>query len=118
VLTGSLPDVLGGDPDPAVAIRLRDHRLEQPAIRLLRLAPPPKLGLRLTQPHGEPIANPLKLGDAEDPRAPHRRYAPFDPRPWKRRREQLAEALFEQCDLPAELLPHPSLGCRIGNVGG
>jgi hypothetical protein len=117
VLAGPLPDVLGGYPDPAVAIRLRDHRLEQPSVRLLDLTAAPKLRLGLAEPHGEPVADPLELGDAEDARPSDRRDAPLDPRPRKRGREQLAEALLEQRDLAAQLLPGLALGLRTGHLG-
>jgi hypothetical protein len=105
VLTGPLPDVLGRDPHPAVALRGRDHRFEQPAVRLLDLASTSELALRLPQPYGQPVAYPLELGHAKHPRAADGRDAPLDPRSRKGRGEQLSESLLEQRDLAAEVVP-------------
>jgi hypothetical protein len=52
VLASTLADVLGGDADPAIAIGLGDHRLEQSSVRLLDLTPATELLLSLAQPHG------------------------------------------------------------------
>jgi hypothetical protein len=105
VLTGALPDVLGGDPHPAITVGGRDHRFQQPAVRLLDLATTSELGLRLSQPYCQPVAYPLELGYAKHPRAADGRNAPVDPRSRKGRGEELPEPLLEQRDLAAEVVP-------------
>ncbi|TMK75605.1 MAG: hypothetical protein E6G49_01090 [Actinobacteria bacterium] len=115
MLARRLPDVLGCDLYPAVTLRRSDHRLEQPAVGLLDLALAGQLSLSIAQPHGKAVANTLELGDAQHTRSAHRGNAPLDPRTWKGRREELGEVLFEQGDLPPELLPRPPLNCGIGD---
>jgi hypothetical protein len=116
VLARTLADVLGGDPDPPIAIGLGDHRLEQSPVRLLDLTAATELLLSLAQPHGEAVANALELRHAQDAWAAHRRHAPLDPRAREGRREQLTQSLLEQRNLPTELVTHPAIGERIGDM--
>jgi hypothetical protein len=115
VLARRLPDVLSGDPHPAVAVRRRDHRLEQPAVGLLDLALASQLRLSLAQPNCKAVANPLKLGDAEHAGTANGRHAPLDARPREGRGEELPEPLLEQRDLPPELVPGPPLDGGISD---
>jgi hypothetical protein len=115
VLTRALADILGGDAHPAVAVGRRDHRLEQAAILLLDLAPASDLRLSLAEPHREPVADPLELGDAEDAGSTHGGNAPVDARSRKGGGEELPEPLLEQTDLSAQLLARVAVGDRVGN---
>jgi hypothetical protein len=92
-----------------VLARFGDHRLEQAAIRLLRLASPAQLGLSLSEPHRETVSDALQLGHAEHSRATHGGHAPVDPLPGKRRGEQLAELALEGADLAPKLDPNAPL---------
>src|SRR5215211_1575384 len=114
VLARRLPDVLGGDPYPAIALRRGDHRLEQAAVGLLDLALASQFGLSLAQPDGKAVANPLEFADPEHARTANGRHAPLDARPREGRGEELGEPLLEQCDLPPELIPGSPLDGGIG----
>ena len=80
MLARTLPDVLGDDAEPAVAIGLGDHRLEQSPVRLLDLTAATELLLSLAQTYGEAVANAFELRHAQDAWAAHCRHAPLDPR--------------------------------------
>lgn len=108
-----LADVLAGDPDPAVAIRLSDHRLEQAPVRLLDLAASLELGLSLAQPHGERVADPLELGYTEHPGAAHGAHPPLESLAGEGGGEELAEPPLERGDLPPEVVADPPLGGRV-----
>jgi hypothetical protein len=114
VAAAPLADVLVRDLDPAVAVGGDDHRLHQPPVRLLDLAPAVELRLRLAQSHGEAVADALEGSGVEDPRAAHRAHRPFDPLARERRREELAEALLEQADLVTEVLADAALREETG----
>ena len=75
----ALADVLSGDPHPAVALRIGDHRLEQASVRLLDLASAAELGLRLRKPHRQRVSNPLQLGDPEHAGPADGAHRPLDP---------------------------------------
>jgi hypothetical protein len=115
VLARTLADVLGGDTYPAIAVRSRDHRLEQAAVGFLDLALARKLGLSVTESNRKTVTNPLELGHAEDAGPADRRNGPLDARPREGRGEQFSEPLLQQRDLPPELVPRPPLGARIGD---
>src|SRR5215218_2059294 len=115
VLTRPVPDVLGGDPHPAVVLRLRDHGLEQPAVGLLDLTLTGELGLSLAQPDGESVAHALELGNSQNARPANGRDAPVDARPGEGRGKELAEPLLEQRDLAPKLVARPVLGAGIGD---
>ena len=97
VLAGALADVLGGDPDPVVALGLGDHRLEQPAVGLLDLA---RADPARPAPRGVATASASRTrsssADAQHPRAAHGGHAPLDPGARERGGEQLAQSLLEQ----------------------
>src|SRR5213592_1795880 len=96
VLARALADVLGGDAYPAIAVRSRDHRLEQAAIGLLELALARELGLSVTEPDRKAVANPLELGHAENAGPADRRNGPLDARAREGRGKELSEPLLQQ----------------------
>jgi hypothetical protein len=113
VAAARLPDVLGRDPNPSVSLRRDDHRLQQATVGLLDLASPPELGLRLAEPHGEAIADSLELARVEHSGSAHRRHPPLDSLAGKGGCEELAETLFEQCDLAPEVVTDAALGEEV-----
>jgi hypothetical protein len=115
VLTRALAEILGRDPHPVVALGRRDHRLEKAAILFLDLAPASDLRLSLAEPHREPVAHPLELGDAEDAGPTDGGNAPVDARPRKGGGEELAEPLLERTDLSTQLLACLAVGDRVGD---
>ena len=118
VSAARLADVLVGHPNPPVALGLGDHRLDQAAIVLLDLSPAVELGLRLAEPGGERVADPLQLGDPQHPRPPDRANRPVDPLTGEGGGEQLAESLLQQGDLPAETLAGGTLGSISSAASG
>jgi hypothetical protein len=61
VAAAGLADVFVGDPDPAVALRGDDHRLEQSTVCLLEIGSARDLGARLANPKGERVAHSFEL---------------------------------------------------------
>ena len=62
--------------DPSWRSGVGDHRLEQAAVGLLDLGPPPQLGLSVRSARRERVAHPLQLADAEHPRPADGAHAP------------------------------------------
>jgi hypothetical protein len=114
MLARALPDVLGGDPHPVVALGLGDHRLEQSAVGLLDLAAPTQLHLGVAQPDRERVADAFELRHAEHSRTTHSGYSPLDPGAREGRGEQLAQSLLEQRYLAAKLMAGQPIGGGIG----
>src|SRR3954447_7186029 len=118
MLAGALADILGGDPDPVVALRIGDHRLEQPAVSLLYLPAAAQLGLSVTQSPGQRLPNPLEVRHVQHARAADGGHAPLDAGTRERGREQLAQALLQDRDLAAKLMTGQPIGGGIGDVDG
>ena len=113
VAAASLADVFRGQPHPPIAAGLGDHRLEQAAIGLFRVAAPAELGLSLSQPRGERVAHSLEIRDVEHPRPADCSHRPFDPMSGIGRREQLAQPPLKQPDLGPEIVARSALGESI-----
>lgn len=109
MLAPALADVLVRDPEPAEAAGLGDHPLERLPVSLLRVGATRQLGLSLAKPYRERVANPLEIGDAEDPRAPGRRDRIADSPARERGREELRELMLESADLAPQVGAHPPL---------
>jgi len=117
VPAAGLADVVVRDLDPAEAVGLRDHRLEQAAVRLLDVGAAGDLALSLAQPVCERVANSLELRDREDPRPADRADMPVDVLTREGAREELGEPALENPDLAAKLFAGEALGAR-GNGNG
>jgi hypothetical protein len=109
VLALALADVLVRDPDPVVPVRVRDHLLDQQAVRLLDVRAASDLGLRLADPDDERVADALEIGRAEHARPAGGADAPVDPAAREGGDPQLAELPLEPGDLAAELVADPAL---------
>jgi hypothetical protein len=92
-----------------VLLRVSDHPLDQDPVRLLDVGPARDLRLRLAHPDHESVANPLKLGRPEDPRAAGGADAPIDAAAREGGGPQLAEPALEPSDLTPELVPDEAL---------
>jgi hypothetical protein len=88
------------------------HLLEQLAVSLLDPAAARDLRLGFAKAGGEAIADPLELGNAEDPRPAAGADAPLDSLAGERGGEQLAQAALEQRDLAPKLGADPAVGKR------
>jgi hypothetical protein len=73
VAAAGLADVLVGDADPAVTLRLRDHALEKLAISLLDVPTVLEDPSHVRDPGQQRVALPFQLSDAQQPRPPGRR---------------------------------------------
>jgi hypothetical protein len=114
-------DVLVGDAHPAVALGLRDHRFDEPAVCLLRVGPSRQLVLSLAQAYDQGVAHSLKLPRAEDAGPAHGTDAPFDAMPRECGRKELTELSLERGDLAAEVVADEPLrddGRNRGTTGG
>jgi hypothetical protein len=109
VLALALADVLVRDPDPVVPVRVRDHLLDQQAVRLLDVRAASDLGLRLADPDDERVADALEIGCAEHARPAGGADAPVDPAAREGSDPELAELPLEPGDLGAELVADPTL---------
>jgi hypothetical protein len=111
--TAPLADVLSGDTHPPVALGRGDHVLEEATVCLLDLAAPRELCLRVAQPHREPVANPLQLGDAQHARPADRTDGPVETLARKGGCEDLAEPLLEHRDLATKVVANAPFGERL-----
>jgi hypothetical protein len=103
VPASDLADVLVGDPDPPVLLGARDHHLDQLALALLVLRPPPKLIPRLGQPRGEAVTDALEVGEPQHARASSRPDRPLEAAAREDGGEQLPELALQPGDLPSKL---------------
>ena len=117
MLAAALADVLPADLDPAVLGGVGDHPLDQGPVRLLGLGPAADLGACLGQSIGEGVADPLQLGDAEDPGATGGTDPPLDPAARERAREELGELALHAGDLYPQR-PPGGPDVDTGDTGG
>ena len=92
-----------------VTVRVRDHLLDQQAVRLLDVRAASDLGLRLADPDDERVADALEIGSAEHARPTGGADAPVDSAARKGGDPELAELPLEPGDLVAELVADPAL---------
>jgi hypothetical protein len=110
VLAAALADVVVRDPHPRVALGLGDHPLQGLPVALLDPGAARELVLRLAQAGGEPVADPLEIADAQDPRAAGGDDLVADPGARERCGEELRELLLEGGDLTPQVTAGASLG--------
>ena len=99
-----------------VSVRVRDHLLDEHAIRLLDVRAARDLGLRLTDPDDESVADALEVGRAEHARPAGGADAPVDPAAREGGDPELAELPLEPGDLAAKLVADQTL--PVGRRGG
>ena len=112
VAAPALAHVLVGDPHPAIALRIGDHRFEDAPVGLLDVDAGGEFRLCLAQAKGQRVPNPLQLLDAEHARAADCAHSPVDPLPGKRGGEHLAEAKLQAPDLGPEVLANAAFRVR------
>jgi hypothetical protein len=112
VTATALADVVVGDDHPAVALGLGDHPLHEAPVGLLDLGLARELGLRVAQPQGEGVANPLELPGREHAGPADGADPPFQAGTREGGREKLAEPALELADLAPEVLAGTALGAR------
>jgi hypothetical protein len=106
VLALALADVLVRHADPVVPVRVRDHLLDEQAVRFLDVGAASDLGLRLADPHDQRVADAFEIGRAEHARPARRADAPVDPAAREGGDPELAELALEPGDLAAKLVPN------------
>jgi hypothetical protein len=116
VLAIAIADVLVRDLDPAVALGLGDHPLDEATVLLFGICAARDLRLRLADANQERVANPLELGRSEDARTANSAYRPVDSLARKGSGPKLRKLLFEARDLAAELVAEGTL-VRGGECG-
>jgi hypothetical protein len=104
VLALPLADILVRHPDPAVVVGVRDHPLDEVAVRFLDVGAAAELRLSLAHPDDEGVANALELGRPEHARAADRSDAPIDAAAREGGRPELTQLSLESGDLAAKLV--------------
>ena len=112
VLAVAIADVLVRDLNPAIALGLRDHPLDEAAVLLLHVSAARQLRLSFPNPNEQRVADALELGGAQDAGAADGSHGPVDALPREGRSPQLRELLFEAGDLTAKLVANGAvIGC-------
>jgi hypothetical protein len=102
---------------PPVPLGRQKHLLEPGSVPLFDPAPARDLGLRVSEAHGETVADPLKLSHVEYSRSAHGRHSELDPLAGKRCGKELGKPALEGRDLAAQLIAQPALGLACGAKG-
>jgi len=118
VTAAALADVLVRDADPAMAVGVGDHALEQAAVGLLLGATPGELGLCLADAHDEGVPDALELGGAQQARPADGSDPPLQSLARESRGEQLPEPALEPGDLAAKVLADEVVGGDSGAGSG
>jgi hypothetical protein len=113
-----LADVLVGDTDPGVLVRLGDDPLEQLPLALLDVRPIREPPADVLDPPRERVPDPLELGDLQHAGAAGGRDRELDASSRERGREQLRELALERRDLAPQVPADASLLVLAYPAGG
>src|SRR5919198_549828 len=112
VLAAALADVLVGDPNPLVMLRLEQHLLDQAAVLLLHVGSVGEHSAGLLHPGRQVVAQFLELDQAEHPGPAPRAHVPLEALARPGGAEELCQLLLEPRDLVQQGAPGRTL---VGN---